>query len=61
MQEQVVATFLDPRNMPDLNCIAHAQHDQAWALLRPMVFAVIDGVKNSHASTDVNDSIEDSG
>jgi len=59
VQEQVAATLLDPRNMPDLNCILPAQHDQAWALLRAMVIAVIDEVKNSDASTDVNDSIED--
>jgi len=51
--------LLDPRNMPDLNCIPANQHDQAWALLRGMVIAVIDEVRNSDASTDVNDSIED--
>lgn len=45
--------------MPDLNCIPPDQHDQGWALLRGMVIAVIDEVKNSDASTDVNDSIED--
>ena len=45
--------------MPDLNCIPPDQHDQAWALLRGMVIAVIDEVKNSDSSTDVNDSIED--
>jgi len=45
--------------MPDLNCIPPDQHDQAWALLRGMVIAVIDEVKNLHSSTDVNDSIED--
>jgi len=45
--------------MPDLNCIPPDQHDEAWALLRRMVIAVIDEVKNSDASTDVNDSIED--
>jgi len=45
--------------MPDLNCIPPIQHDQAWALLRGMVIAVIDEVKNSDSSTDVNDSIED--
>jgi len=54
-QEQVAATLL----VPDLNCIPPDQHDQAWALLRGMVIAVIDEVKNSDASTDVNDSIED--
>jgi hypothetical protein len=59
LQEQVAATLLDPRNMPDLNCIPPDQHDQGWALLRGMVIAVIDEVKNSDASTDVNDSIED--
>ena len=45
--------------MPDLNCIPPDQHDQAWALLRGMVIAVIDEVKNSDSSTDVNDSIKD--
>jgi len=59
VQEQVAVTLLDPRNMPDLNCIPAPQHDQAWALLRAMVIIVIDEVKNSDASTDVNDSIED--
>ena len=61
LQEPVAATLLDPRNMPDLNCIplSHWQHDQALALLRSMVLAVIGEVKNSDASTDVNDSIED--
>ena len=32
LQEQVAVTLLDPRNMPDLNCIPVHQHDQAWAL-----------------------------
>ena len=45
--------------MPDLNCIPPDQHDEVWALLRRMVIAVIDEVKNSDASTDVNDSIQD--
>jgi len=45
--------------MRDLNCIPPDQHDQGWALLRSMVIAVIDEVKKSDASTDVNDSIED--
>jgi len=45
--------------MPDVNCIPPDQHDQAWALLRGMVIAVLDEVKNSDSSTDVNDSIED--
>jgi len=45
--------------MPDLNYIPPNQHDQAWALLCGMVIAVIDEVKNSDSSTDVNDSIED--
>jgi len=45
--------------MPHLNCIPSDQHDQDWALLRGMVITVIDEVKNSDASTDVNDSIED--
>ena len=58
VQEQVAATLLDPRNMPDINCIP-AQHDQAWALMRTMVMTVIDEVKNSDASTDVNNSIKD--
>jgi len=59
VQEQVAAKHVDPRKMPDLNCIPPNQHDQAWALLRAMVITVIDEVKNSDASTDVNDSIED--
>ena len=59
LQEQVAATLLDPRDMPDLNCIPANQYDQTWALLRGTVIAVIDEVKNSDASTDVNDSIED--
>ena len=54
LQEQVAATLLDP-----LNCIPVNQHDRAWALLRGMVITVIDKVKNSNASTDVNNSIED--
>jgi len=45
--------------MPDLNCISPVQQDQAWALMCAMVMTVIDEVKNSDASTDVNDSIED--
>jgi len=45
--------------MPHLNCIPPDQHDQDWALLRGMVITIIDEVKNSDASTDVNDSIED--
>jgi len=45
--------------MTDLNCIPPDHHDEAWALLRRMVIAVIDEVKNLDASTDVNDSIED--
>jgi hypothetical protein len=45
--------------MPDLNCIPPDQHDQDWALLRAMVITLIDEVKNSDATTDVNDSIED--
>ena len=57
-QEQVAATLLDPRNMPNLNCIPPDQHDQAWTLLRGMVIAVIDEVKNSDSS-DVNKSIKD--
>ena len=61
MQEQVAATLLDPRNMPDLNCIPPPQHDQAWVLLCAMVLTVIDEVKNSDGFTDVNcdDSIQD--
>jgi len=50
LQEQVVATLLDSRNIPDLNCTD--QHDQGWALLHGMVIAVIDEVKNSDALTD---------
>eukprot|EP00277_Geminigera_cryophila_P014521 CAMPEP_0179444182 /NCGR_PEP_ID=MMETSP0799-20121207/27656_1 /TAXON_ID=46947 /ORGANISM="Geminigera cryophila, Strain CCMP2564" /LENGTH=147 /DNA_ID=CAMNT_0021231025 /DNA_START=138 /DNA_END=580 /DNA_ORIENTATION=- len=46
-------------DMPDLNCIPPDQHDQDWALLRCMVITVIDEIKNSDASTDVNDSIKD--
>jgi len=45
--------------MPDLYCIPPDQHDQTWALLRGMVITVIDEVKNSDSSTNVNDSIED--
>ena len=45
--------------MPDLNCIPPDQHDEGWALLRGMVTTVIDEVKNSDASIDINDSIED--
>jgi len=56
LQEQVAATLLDPRNMPDLNCIPPDQHDQGWSLLHRMVIAVIDEFKNSDASTDVNTS-----
>jgi len=59
LQEQVATTLLDPRNILDLNCIPPDQHDEGWALLCGMVIAVIDEVKNSDASTDVNDSIED--
>jgi hypothetical protein len=43
--------------MPDL-LINPDQPDQGWAFLRSMVIAVIDEVKNSDASTDVNDSTE---
>ena len=57
LQEQVAATLLDPHNMPDL-LINPDQPDQGWAFLRSMVIAVIDEVKNSDASTDVNDSTE---
>jgi len=45
--------------MPDLKHIPPDQHDQDWALLRGMVITLIDEVRNSDASTDVNDSIED--
>jgi len=60
-QEQVATTLSDPRNIPDLNgiMIHPDQYDQGWALLHGMVIAVIDEVKNSDASTDINDSIED--
>jgi len=58
-QEQVAPTLLDPRNIPDLNCIPPDQHDQTWALLRSMIIAVIDEVKHSDSSIDVNDPIED--
>ena len=30
LQEQVATTLLDPRNIPDLNCIPPDQHDQGW-------------------------------
>ena len=46
-------------DMSDLNYIPPDQHDQDWALLRGMVITLIDEVRNSDASTDVNDSIED--
>ena len=46
-------------DMPDPNCIPPDQHDQDWALLRGMVIILIDEVKNSDVSTDVNNSIED--
>ena len=59
LQEQFTVTLLDPRNMTDLNCIPPDQHDQGWALRRGTVIAVIDEVKNSDASIDVNNSIED--
>jgi len=60
LQEQVAATLLDPHrdNMPDL-LINPDQPDQGWALMRSMVIVVFDETKNSDASTDVNDSIED--
>jgi len=45
--------------MTHLNCIPPDQHDQDWALLHGTVITVIDEVKDSDASTDVNDSIED--
>jgi len=59
LQQRVDTTLLDPRNMSDLNCIPPDQHAQGWALLRSMVNVGIDEVKNSDASNDVNDSIED--
>jgi len=59
LQKQVTTTLLDPHNMRDLNCTPPDQHDQDWVLLRSMVIAVIDEVKKSDASTDVNDSIEE--
>jgi len=37
LQEQVTATLLDPRNMPDLNCIPRDQDDQGRALLYGML------------------------
>jgi len=37
LQEQVATTLLDPRNMPDLNCIVRDQDDQSWALWRSML------------------------
>jgi len=45
--------------MPDLNCIPPDQHHQACALLRGVVITVIDEVKNSDSSTDVDNSIKD--
>jgi len=52
--------LLDSRNMSDLNYIPPPdQHDQDWVLLRCMVIAGIDEIKNSDASTDVNNSIKD--
>jgi len=45
--------------MPDFNCIPSDQHDQDWALLRSMAITLIDDLKNSDASTDINDSIKD--
>ena len=45
--------------MSDLSCIPTDQHDEDWALRRGMVIAVIDEVKNSDASTDVDNSFED--
>ena len=50
---------LEVTDMPHLYCIPPDQHDQDWALLRNMVIAVIDKVKKSDTSTDVDDSIED--
>jgi len=48
LQEQVATTLLDPHNMPDLLINpASDQPDQGWALMRSMVIAVIDEVKNS--------------
>jgi len=45
--------------MPHFNCIPSDQHDQDGALLRVMVITVIDEVKSSDVSTDVNNSIQD--
>jgi len=45
--------------MIDLNYNPPDPHDQDWALLRGMIINLIDEVKNSDASPDVNDSIED--
>ena len=44
--------LLDPRNMPHLNCIPPDEHDQTWALLRSMVIAVMNEVKDADASVD---------
>ena len=50
---------LEVTDMPHLYCIPPDQHDQDWALLCRMVITVIDEVKNSDVSTDINSSIED--
>ena len=52
-------TYFSPSALPSVANSAVKDADEAWALLRRMVIAVIDEVKNSDASTDVNDSIED--
>ena len=49
----------DQTDIQDLKYIPPDQHDHDWELLRGMVITVIDEVKNSDASTDVNDSIKD--
>jgi len=50
---------LEVTDMPHLHYIPPDQHDQDWALLCGMVITVIDEVKNSDVSTDINRSIED--
>jgi hypothetical protein len=60
LQEQVAATLLDPRNMPQTStAFLVIKMIKAGRSCAVCSFAVIDEVKNSDVSTDVNDSIED--
>ena len=60
LQEQVAATLLDPRNMPQTStAFLVIKMIKAVRSCAVCSFAIIDEVKNSDASTDVNDSIED--